>query len=697
MKSVATIIKSFMVAVVASTLLTGCIKDKYDEPEQLPDVDPNLEVNFTIEQLKDLYKTEPVEITEDYIISGTVISDDQQGNVYQTLIIQDATGGVGFRIQRPDLFTDFPFGRKVYVNLKGLWVGSYNNLIQIGAGDDGRGSVTLIPAAFADDYFVKGPRNQTVTPIEIAITDLSNKYQNMLIKLKNVQFVSNEAGTATYADAVRQQAANTTLEDCAGNKIIIRSSGYSKFAGTVVPSGKGEVVAIYQIFGTTNQLLLNKVEDVQLFETVRCDGTEVEDPNIPVNMTIEELKELYKSNAVQITEDYVISGTVISDDEAGNVYQTLIIQDETGGVGIRIFKSDLYRDYPYASKVYVKLKGLWIGAYNNLIQVGGEADGSGGVRAIEPANVGSYIFKGPRNQPLIPREISIQDLSSRYQNTLIKLKDVQFVAAEAGKATYADAVRQQAANTNLENCTGNKILVRTSGYSKFAGTVVPSGRGDVVAIYQIFGTTNQLLLNKVQDVQLNNPERCSGTGPVEPTAPSTPGTGARSLFIGADFEDFNAFLNNLSFPIRAYAAKVDGQGVNGSAALAIKTETIGTQNQAVITPKASSDFILSGSATKISFYVKGSSGKSLALYVYKSDGTSFHIFNVGDLTTHKIVSSSATANYTGTINTNGEWALVTLDLDGLTDLNRSGLGDVFSLRVGHSVPYDLLIDNIVAW
>jgi hypothetical protein len=48
MKSFSTIFKTLVVAVLASTLVTSCIKDKYDEPTQLPDTYPNLEVNFTI-------------------------------------------------------------------------------------------------------------------------------------------------------------------------------------------------------------------------------------------------------------------------------------------------------------------------------------------------------------------------------------------------------------------------------------------------------------------------------------------------------------------------------------------------------------------------------------------------------------------------------------------------------------------------
>ena len=426
------------------------------------------------------------------------------------------------------------------------------------------------------------------------------------------------------------------------------------------------------------------------------------DPNLEVNLTIEQLKDLYKTEPVEITEDYTISGVVISDDKDGNVYQTLIIQDATGGVGFRVLRTDLFTDYPYGRKVYVKLKGLWVGAYNNLIQVGSADDGAGSVEAIPAAFVGDFFIKGPRNQTVTPLEISIADLSSKYQNTLIKLKDVEFISSQAGIATYADAVKKLSASTNLEDCNGNKIEVRTSGYSKFAAEVVPAGKGDVVAIYQIFRTSNQLILNRTSDVVLTDTVRCGGPidPPVDTIAPTLP-VASKLLSVASDFEDFPAFLANLSFQIRSYATEAKGLGFSNSTGMAIKAiDGIGgTANQGVVNLKANASFIPAEDVNSISFYVKGTSGKSLVLYVYKTDG-SFYTFNVGDLTTNKLVnpvSSSGTPSYTGTINTNGNWVLVTLNLTGITDINRTSTGDIFSLRVGHSAPYDLVIDNIVAW
>ena len=89
-----------VVAVVFS--FTGCYND-FDDPAPAKvwtDTDFSSEQIITIKQLKDMFyaKYAPsstaglgkyVEITEDYVIRGKVISSDQAGNVYKSLYIYE--------------------------------------------------------------------------------------------------------------------------------------------------------------------------------------------------------------------------------------------------------------------------------------------------------------------------------------------------------------------------------------------------------------------------------------------------------------------------------------------------------------------------------------------------------------------------------------------------------------------------------
>lgn len=112
-------------------------------------------------------------------------------------------------------------------------------------------------------------------------------------------------------------------------------------------------------------------------------------------------------------------------------------------------------------------------------------------------------------------------------------------------------------------------------------------------------------------------------------------------------------------------------------------------NDYVFTTVAQAEGPTSGKT--ITFYIKGTSGKSLSLNVYTSDGQ-YQKFNLGTVEGTSDINLDAVANnqYTGTIDTKGEWVKVTLNISGL-DLSTSG--NFFALKVGKEVAYDLMIDD----
>lgn len=162
---------------------------------------------------------------------------------------------------------------------------------------------------------------------------------------------------------------------------------------------------------------------------------------------------------------------------------------------------------------------------------------------------------------------------------------------------------------------------------------------------------------------------------------------AMPLFPGADFEDWEAFTNSLSSQgLKNYATQADG-GRTGKAML-IKGTPKG--NDYVFTTKAIEGSPTSGKT--IIFYIKGTAnGKSLSLNVYISDG-SYKVFNLGTVngTSDANLEVAANNQYTGAIDTKGEWVKVTLNISGL-ELSTSD--NFFALKVGKTGTYDLMIDD----
>ena len=136
-----------------------------------------------------------------------------------------------------------------------------------------------------------------------------------------------------------------------------------------------------------------------------------------VHTTIAQLKALYTKpgTPVLITDDLVIGGQVISSDASGNVYRSFYIQDDTGAIEIKIGKSSLYNDYKLGQWVYIKCKGLALGQYGGMLQIGYRTDQPAWIDA-SPAYetnymdvqylIDAHIFRGKVDKPVPPMLIS---------------------------------------------------------------------------------------------------------------------------------------------------------------------------------------------------------------------------------------------------------------------------------------------------
>lgn len=234
------------------------------------------------------------------------------------------------------------------------------------------------------------------------------------------------------------------------------------------------------------------------------------DPNLTPTHTIAELKAMYTGSRIELTDSILIAGVIAADDKSGNFYKSLVIQDSTAGILIRLDESGLSNSYMIGRKVYIKCTGLFLGAYNGLIQLGGAAT-VGSPTEVDPlpsSLISKFIIKGSLNNPVTALTATIGQLDDSYQNRLIKLEDVQFSPADTG-FTYADGVLQLSKNVTVQDCAGNTIILRNSGYATFANQIMPSGKGTLYAIYSVFGADKQLFIRDTYDVQFDQ-VRCGG-------------------------------------------------------------------------------------------------------------------------------------------------------------------------------------------
>ncbi|HSW67620.1 MAG TPA: DUF5689 domain-containing protein, partial [Bacteroidales bacterium] len=249
-----------LLLIIAATF-SGCVDGEFDEPPMIiPTVD--FEATTTIGELKASYSGFRL-ITDTLIISGVVVANDESGNLFKELVIQDETGGIELTLDRVSLSNEFKLGQRVYVKCKGMYIGDFNGLIQLGyifENGIGRLPDVLVP----NHIFRDSLPGIVPTPELITLGDLNMNRISTLVRFENVRFALPGVEFAPQAVS----ATNRTLLDEAGRSIEVRTSRFANFSSMLTPAGYGNVNGILTVFGTTWQLTLRDSLDLSGFTGV---------------------------------------------------------------------------------------------------------------------------------------------------------------------------------------------------------------------------------------------------------------------------------------------------------------------------------------------------------------------------------------------------------------------------------------------
>lgn len=247
-----------------------------------------------------------------------------------------------------------------------------------------------------------------------------------------------------------------------------------------------------------------KISTLALLLTVAVIGCKKEWDSPPVKsipetsiITLEDVKNFYTDTAGshRFTEELSVYATVTADETSGNLYKNVFVQDETGGLQLRLMSSGGLYEGDY---VRIYLTGTTISTYQGMYQ-------------LDSVDTDRNVIKQETQNDLAPIEVTIQEINDslkKYEGVVVKLSDVEFQICGGGD-TYADAINQNSVDRNLQDCNGNSVIVRTSGYADFAGDEMPTGNGTLVAAVGNYRGTPQLIIRNPDEVVMED-LRCNG-------------------------------------------------------------------------------------------------------------------------------------------------------------------------------------------
>jgi hypothetical protein len=239
-------------------------------------------------------------------------------------------------------------------------------------------------------------------------------------------------------------------------------------------------------------------------------------PDLSVNKTVADVHA--KSGAIvsQYKYDDIIEAYVVSTDEYGNFFKSISFQTlataTTPAIGfsVPVDATNIYVDFRFGNKVYIKLKDQYTDINYGSLRIGGiyvNSYNEGGVGRLSQNDYKNVLHASctTLTDDQLVRKITIADLQNDSNlNTLVELSEVQFAEAAIGRHYFEESNNiGGATNWNLIDKKGNQIIFRTSSYADFAGKLVPDGSGKVRGVLTKFGSDYQLVARSESDVAIS--------------------------------------------------------------------------------------------------------------------------------------------------------------------------------------------------
>ena len=204
-------------------------------------------------------------------------------------------------------------------------------------------------------------------------------------------------------------------------------------------------------------------------------------------ITIDSLRELQQAEgSVKFEDNTSVYGIITMDENDGNVYKNVYMQDHTGAINVRLLSGGgLYQ----GDSVRIALSGCFLNQFNGVLQ-------------LDSVDADVNVVKQSAANVFLPEITTIDQLTTAKESELIQLDNVQFVQWSLDE-TYADKSNLESKDLLLEDANGNTVVVRTSGYSSFADQQIAQGSGSIVLIAAVYNGAMQLLIRSYSEINMN--------------------------------------------------------------------------------------------------------------------------------------------------------------------------------------------------
>ncbi|MDE5980656.1 MAG: hypothetical protein K2G61_01670, partial [Bacteroidaceae bacterium] len=232
--------------------------------------------------------TDTTRMTQDAQLKVFVTGNDIQGNLYNSIAVQDENGdALIICINKGSLYGYLPVGQDLIIDTKGLYIGGYGGQPQIGVPYTNKGGSTF-PSRMDEKKWEQHFRLlPTKTPVQTkaeneadplpnayVIPEYSATEMDRLDRLANCgklmplndDTIKRADGTKTWAskaDAGDYTSVQLSFNEIKGSNTMVYTSTYADFANTPIPTEKMNLTGIWKVYNGKWELVLRSEDDIK--------------------------------------------------------------------------------------------------------------------------------------------------------------------------------------------------------------------------------------------------------------------------------------------------------------------------------------------------------------------------------------------------------------------------------------------------
>ncbi len=213
-------------------------------------------------------------------------------------------------------------------------------------------------------------------------------------------------------------------------------------------------------------------------------------------ISISQLKSLCKGDRHRIVENVSVRGVVLATSWLGELNNSAIIVDETGGLEVAIALRNISASLPIYHEVTILCDGLMLARIGGKIELGAEPTGDFPLDNIDDEMINRYIRLSPQVAQISPTTKRFNEIGSSDISSWIRFDNIRLCDEEQG-LSWCDKVEEEFVTTlrTFVDEEGNTFGVQTLPTCIYAGDEIPTETISVAGVIDF--SDNQYFLRIV--------------------------------------------------------------------------------------------------------------------------------------------------------------------------------------------------------